>query len=171
MLQVLFLCCFHSCRFHFHSRSDFSSGSSCSSKMLCSSLPSAAHLNYLFIAVVVASVSVNSCCSPRHSWRGIDSKEWVWNSNFDLNLREEIRLHNTMQNSGIWFRNGAEKSNLHLYTLLHVMHWEMGFTGKQHIAISQPSWEVCKGLHFFQAEVSSPKLRFGCLYDLNTHPV
>lgn len=76
-----------------------------------------------------------------------------------------------MQKSGIWFRNGAEKSYLHLYTLLHVMHWEMGFTGEQRIAISKPSWEVCKGLHFFQAEVPSPKLRFGCLYDLNTQPV
>lgn len=76
-----------------------------------------------------------------------------------------------MQNSGIQFRNGAEKSSLHLYTLLRVMQQEIGFTGKQHFAISKPSWGVCKALHFFQAEVPGPELRFGCLYDLNTHPV
>lgn len=43
----------------------------------------------------------------------------VYENNSGLNLRKELGLHDIVQNSGIWFRNRAEKSNLHLYTITH----------------------------------------------------
>ena len=68
-----------------------------------------------------------------------------------------------MQNSGIWFRNGVEKSNLHLCTV-YVLYTEKWDSQEN---ISKPSWGVRKALHFSQAEEPSPELRSGCLYDLN----
>lgn len=47
-----------------------------------------------------------------------------------------------MQNLGIYFRNGGEKSNYHPYTVLHIMDQEMGFMENSALAATKQLRDV-----------------------------